>query len=34
MSFNELIEAISSYHTNKIKIIEILNELINEYLEK
>jgi len=33
MSFNECIEAIRPYHTNKIKIIKILNELINEYLE-
>ena len=33
MSFNECIETIRPYHTNKIKIIKILNELINEYLE-
>jgi len=33
MSFNECIEAIRPYHTNKIKIIKILNELVNEYLE-
>jgi hypothetical protein len=33
MSFNECIEAVRPYHTNKIKIIKLLNELINEYLE-
>jgi hypothetical protein len=33
MSFNECIDTIRPYHTNKIKIIKLLNELINEYLE-
>jgi ADP-ribose pyrophosphatase YjhB (NUDIX family) len=34
MSFDECIDSIRPYHTNKIKIIKLLNELINEYLEK
>jgi hypothetical protein len=33
MSFEECINTIRPYHINKIKIIRLLNELINEYLE-
>jgi len=33
MSFEECIDTIRPYHINKIKIIKLLNELINEYLE-
>jgi hypothetical protein len=34
MSFDECLNTIRPYHLNKIKIIKLLNELINEYLEK
>jgi hypothetical protein len=33
MSLEECIDTIRPYHINKIKIIKLLNELINEYLE-
>ena len=33
MSFEECIDTIRPYHINKIKIIKLLNELINEFLE-